>query len=53
MLDKIIGFNYNTNIKYWRVGRVWLNATVLKTVLGGNPAKVRILHAPPNLKTVE
>ena len=31
----------------WRVGRVWLIATVLKTVYGLNHTGVQIPHSPP------
>lgn len=49
IFDKFLNFCYNIYVlkKRWRVGRVWLNASVLKTEEGVNLPRVRISHSPP------
>ena len=44
---EVVGSNPTTPTIYRRVGRVWLNATVLKTVEHESVPWVRIPHSPP------
>ena len=45
-LDRV---RQNKYAMYWRGGRVWLKASVLKTEVGETPPWVRIPPSPPIL----
>jgi hypothetical protein len=45
----VVSSNLTSGAKLWRAGRVWLNASVLKTDEGLNPPGVRIPRSPPNI----
>ena len=44
----VVSSNLTSGANLWRAGRVWLNASVLKTDEGLNPPGVRIPRSPPN-----